>query len=67
MNFPGTTNSNWTWRAKDGMITDELAVKIRKLTVLYARLGSQAVPEKAPEAETAPKAEEEAITANIAF
>ena len=49
------------------MITDELAVKIRKLTVLYARLGSQAVPEKAPEAETAPKAEEEAITANIAF
>ena len=41
MNFPGTTNSNWTWRAKDGMITDELAEKIRRLTTLYARLGTQ--------------------------
>ena len=42
MNFPGTTNSNWTWRAKDGMIVDALAEKIRHLTTLYARLGSQA-------------------------
>ena len=38
MNFPGTTNSNWTWRAKDGMITDALAEKIHHLTTLYARL-----------------------------
>lgn len=41
MNFPGTTNSNWTWRAKDGMITEELAQKIYDLTALYARLGTQ--------------------------
>ena len=45
MNFPGTTNSNWTWRAKDGMITDVLAEKIHHLTTLYARLGSQAPQE----------------------
>lgn len=45
MNFPGTTNSNWTWRAKDGMITDALAEKIHHLTTLYARLGSQAPQE----------------------
>ncbi len=45
MNFPGTTNSNWTWRVKDGMITDALAEKIYQLTSLYARLGNQA-PQK---------------------
>ena len=43
MNFPGTmTDCNWTWRAKDGIMTAELASKIRKLTQLYGRLGSQA-------------------------
>ena len=43
MNFPGTlSDSNWTWRAKDGMIGKSLAQKIRTLTELYARLGSQA-------------------------
>ena len=45
MNFPGTTNSNWTWRMKDGMITDALAQKIYQLTALYARLGNQAPKE----------------------
>ena len=54
MNFPGTTNSNWTWRAKDGMIVDALAEKIHHLTTLYARLGSQApVESKEPAAEAA--------------
>ena len=54
MNFPGTTNSNWTWRAKDGMIVDALAEKIRHLTTLYACLGSQApVESKEPAAEAA--------------
>jgi len=39
MNFPGTmTDCNWTWRAKAGVITDELAEKIHKLTKLYGRL-----------------------------
>ena len=42
MNFPGTmSDSNWTWRAKDGMINDELAKRILGLTKLYARLGNQ--------------------------
>ena len=39
MNFPGTLSiSNWTWRAKDGMISKDLAKKIRELTPLYARI-----------------------------
>ena len=41
MNFPGTCDgTNWTWRAKSGVFTDALAAKIRKLTVLYGRLGT---------------------------
>ena len=40
MNFPGTmTNCNWTWRALDGVFTEELAEKILKLTRLYGRIG----------------------------
>ena len=39
MNFPGTqTSENWTWRAKDGVITDELAKKIYRMTALYGRV-----------------------------
>ena len=39
MNFPGTmTDCNWTWRAKDGIITDNLAARLRRLTQLYGRL-----------------------------
>jgi len=42
MNFPGTmTDCNWTWRAKDGIMTDILAQRIHKLTKLYGRLGNQ--------------------------
>ena len=42
MNFPGTCDgTNWTWRAENGVFTDDLAAKIRKLTTLYGRLGSQ--------------------------
>ena len=40
MNFPGTlSDSNWTWRVKDGMMNKALAKKIRGLTGLYCRLG----------------------------
>ena len=53
MNFPGTVNSNWTWRAKDGMITKALALKIHRLTALYDRLGTQKQV-KAKEAESEP-------------
>ena len=43
MNFPGTmSDCNWTWRTKCGTITDTLAEKIRKMTVLYGRLGKTA-------------------------
>ena len=39
MNFPGICDgTNWVWRAKDGVINNELAWKIRKLTQLYGRL-----------------------------
>ena len=39
MNFPGTaTDANWTWRAQSGVFTEELAARIRCLTVLYGRL-----------------------------
>ena len=39
MNFPGTmTDCNWTWRVDGNLITDALAEKIRRMTVLYGRL-----------------------------
>ena len=42
MNFPGTlSDSNWTWRLKDGIITNVLAEKLLALTALYDRLGGK--------------------------
>ena len=39
MNHPGTlTTANWTWRAKPGFATAELAGKIRSLTERYGRV-----------------------------
>jgi len=39
MNFPGTlSNHNWTWRAKEGFASPELAKKIRDMTVRYGRI-----------------------------
>jgi 4-alpha-glucanotransferase len=39
MNFPSTlTDCNWTWRARSGMITDELTEKIHHMTKLYGRV-----------------------------
>ena len=37
INTPGTSGSNWTWRLKEGQITDELAERIFELTLLYQR------------------------------
>lgn len=37
MNFPGTLGCNWTWRAKGGVITEELAKKIAAMTKMYGR------------------------------
>ncbi len=42
MNFPGTvSDSNWTWRMKDGIITQELTQRIRAMTELYGRLPAE--------------------------
>ncbi len=39
MNFPGTqSGENWTWRVKDGLLTDALAEKIHRMSQLYGRL-----------------------------
>jgi len=39
MNFPGTlSDCNWTWRAKDDIMSDSLAKKIYNMTKLYGRL-----------------------------
>ena len=38
MNFPGTlSDSNWTWRAKDDIMTPALAGRILAMTKLYGR------------------------------
>ena len=38
MNFPGTlSDSNWTWRLKNGIIPKNLAPRLKKLARLYAR------------------------------
>ena len=43
MNFPGTlSDSNWTWRAKDDIMTEALAEKIYNMTSLYGRLAPKA-------------------------
>ncbi|MGN0977695.1 MAG: 4-alpha-glucanotransferase [Faecousia sp.] len=39
MNFPGTlSDANWTWRAKEGFDSEELAQQIYETTRLYGRL-----------------------------
>ncbi len=37
LNFPGTTQNNWKWRIKAGQLTDEIAARLKHLTVLYGR------------------------------
>ena len=38
MNFPGTmTDANWTWRASDDFMSEDLAKKILNMTKLYGR------------------------------
>ena len=39
INFPGTlSDSNWTWRLKDGIMTPDVAKYLRNLTQLYGRI-----------------------------
>ena len=37
INKPSTLESNWSWRAKDNVFTNELANKIYRLTKIYGR------------------------------
>ena len=42
MNFPGTlSDSNWTWRVENGIMTPVLAEKLLAITKLYDRFGGQ--------------------------
>jgi 4-alpha-glucanotransferase len=38
MNRPGTSEGNWLWRYTDGMLRDDLAVRLKRLSRLYGRL-----------------------------
>ena len=37
INTPGVAAGNWQWRLRDGVLTDELAERIAKLTKVYSR------------------------------
>ncbi|HZV80985.1 MAG TPA: 4-alpha-glucanotransferase [Geobacteraceae bacterium] len=41
MNIPGVAEGNWGWRVADGAITSTIAKELRRLTVMYNRLGQQ--------------------------
>ena len=42
MNCPGIlSDCNWTWRAKCGTMTSDLAKRIRRLTIVYGRNADQ--------------------------
>lgn len=39
MNFPGSmSNDNWTWRAEDGMLSEELADRIHAMAKCFGRI-----------------------------
>ncbi len=38
MNFPGRSEGNWSWRLRDGQLTDELAARLRNVTERASRL-----------------------------
>ena len=39
MNTPASAEGNWDWRYTAGALTDELAARLREMTVMYGRLG----------------------------
>ena len=39
MNYPGRPSGNWQWRYTTGMLTDDIANKLRQMTELYGRAG----------------------------
>jgi 4-alpha-glucanotransferase len=38
MNTPASAEGNWAWRFTEGALTDELASRLREMTVIYGRL-----------------------------
>lgn len=38
MNIPGTTENNWKWKLCQNELSEELALKIKKMNILYQRL-----------------------------
>ena len=37
INTPGVASGNWQWRLKQGVLNNELAERIAKLTKIYSR------------------------------
>ena len=46
INVPGTDSGNWQWRLIDGEITEDLAEKIYKMSVMYDRTKKKETPKK---------------------
>lgn len=44
MNLPNSTEGNWSWRVKQGALTNELADRLQSLTALYGRVPKSARP-----------------------
>jgi 4-alpha-glucanotransferase len=59
MNFPGIAEGNWRWRLKSGALTQELAQRLRSITIACGRLGSG-------EPRPAPRRREHDLTPQIA-
>jgi len=38
MNLPNSTEGNWSWRFKQGALTEETAARLKELTTLYGRV-----------------------------
>lgn len=55
INVPGTESGNWQWRLIDGELTDELAEKIKAMTVMYDRTRVEKELDKEPVKATAKK------------
>lgn len=49
MNTPGVAAGNWQWRARQGMLTRELAQQIRELSARYFRAEPLPEPQETPE------------------
>lgn len=59
MNTPSVPSGNWSWRARPGVFTRELAKKLRHLTEIYGRTDFwDAFPEESPEEDEAEEADD---------